>query len=187
MIPHVADIVGRRRVSIFTMSTVQPQQTNPWGFESLLTRFYDFIDSMTPSKRKVYGFGWLAIAAVLMAIASLPLGDGLRWVSAIVGSPSGVILFLLAVAVIHSTSLNEMSLFKIKQNIPPRKRVPLVAVGLIVVAATLIASSSVIPIGVGGSIVVAIALGSYNIIRRSPEELRWAAQGLPDPREIEES
>jgi uncharacterized membrane protein len=135
----------------------------------------------------MYGIGWFAIAAVLITVASLPLGDGLRWVSAIVGSPAGVIIFLLFIGIIHSTRLNDMMFFRIKETTPPRKRVPLVVVGLIIIAGTLIAGGGAVPIGVGGSIVVAISLGAYNIIRRSPEELAWAARGLPDPREIEES
>lgn len=169
------------------MAIQKKQQTNPWGFESLLNRFNDFVDSLNSSKRQIYGIGWFAIAAVLVTVASLPLGDGLRWVSAIVGSPAGVIIFLLTIGIIHSTRLNDMSFFRIKENIPPRRRVPRVVVGLIIVAGLLIAGGESIPIGIGGSIVVAISLGAYNIIRRSKEELALAAQGLPDPREIEES
>lgn len=168
------------------MTNNQVQQVNPWGFQALTDRLYAFVDSLNSSKRKTYGFTWLAIAIVLAVVASLPLPGSLRWVSAIVGWPSGVILFALTLAVIHGTSLKDTSLFHYKDRVPPRRRVPVVIIGLILVAVLLIATSSFIPTGVGGTIIIYAALSAYNIIRRTREELALAAQGLPDPREIPE-
>jgi cobalamin synthase len=168
------------------MTTPITPQPNPWGYDMLIHRLYAFVDSLNTSRRKTYGISWLVIAVLLATAASLPLPDGLRWVSVLVGWPAGVIAFALALALVHGTDLKNNSIFEYKERVPPKKRVSAVIIGLVVVAAILISTSSFLPSGVGGVIIIFSALLAYNVIRRTPEEMALAAQGLPDPREIPE-
>lgn len=166
------------------MSDVQPQ--SQWGFDALMERFYLFVNELSSTQKKTYLIGWSLVSIVLIVGASLPLGADLRWVSAIVGSPAGVIVFLILAGVVETTNLKDSNIFKFKQNNPPKRRVSIVAFCLAVLGVGLIAVSSFLPLGVGGTIVVVAALTSYNIIRRTPEEIALAQQGIPDPREIED-
>lgn len=163
---------------------LNPAQPNPLGFDALSRRLYAFVDSLDTGKRKLYGFSWLAIAVVLAIAASMDIGSDLRLVTVAVGFPSGVILFILAVAVVHGTSLKDKSFFQWKQRTLPKKRVSAAAVGMVAVATLLVGGSGFIPTGLGGTLIVFSALSAYNIIRRTQEELTLAALGLPDPREI---
>lgn len=168
------------------MSNNQPRQTNSFGFEALLNRLYTFVDNLEPSKRKSYGIGWLVIAILLAGVASVPLGDNLRWVAAVVGWPAGVILFALALSLVRTTSIKNWGIFSYKERVPPKKRVSAVIIGLVIVAILLISVSRYAPLGVGGTVMIFAALLAYQIIRRTPEELALAAQGIPDPREFDE-
>lgn len=166
------------------MTNIQP--TNQYGFDALMDRFYSFVNNLSAGQRKGYLIGWSLVSLVLIVGASLPLGADLRWISAVVGSPAGVIVFLILAGVVETTNLKNSALFQFKENNPPRRRVSVVLFGLALVAVALIASSPILPLGVGGTIVIVVALTSYNIIRRTPDEILLAQQGLPDPREIEE-
>lgn len=164
----------------------ETQQQNQWGFESLIDRFYAFIEGLTDGQRRNYLIGWSFVSVALIVGASLPLGADLRWVSALVGSPAGVIVFLILAAIVNSTNLRNFKLFSFRQDNPPKRRVSIVAFVLVIVAVTLIASSSFLPVGIGGTLVIVAALTSYNVIRRTQEEILLAQQGLPDPREMDE-
>lgn len=168
------------------MTNNTPQQPNVFGFEALVNRLYAFVDALAPSKRKTYGLGWLGIAVLFAVAASVPLGDNLRWVSASVGWPAGIIVFALVLSVFRVTRLKDLSILNYKTTTPPRKRVPVVMIGLVLIAIVLISTSSFLPLGVGGTIIIFSALLAYQVIRRTPEELALAAQGLPDPRELPE-
>ena len=169
-----------------TDSNQKEQTVNVWSVESLTQRLYDFVDSLSDAKRKSYGIAWLVIAVVLMVVASIPLDASLRWVSVLVGWPAGVILFCLGLSLVHTSSLKDTELFRYKERVPPKKRVPAVILGLIVVAVILITTSAFIPLGVGGTLMIFAALTAYNVIRRTKEEILLASQGLPDPRELPE-
>lgn len=158
---------------------------NPLDVEPVMTRFYDFVDGIAPEKRKLYLFGWLGIAVALIVAASIPLGQSLRWVSATVGFPAGVILFMAALALIHTTRLKNASIFRLKEFVPPSRRVVLVIIGGVILIALLFMSSTWMPFGVGGALVIVGALTAFNTIRRSPTELELARQGIPDPRELD--
>lgn len=161
------------------------ENPSTWGFEALTTRLHNFVDSLDSSKRTLYWFIWLFIAAVLIVAASLPLPDALGWIRPIVGTPAGIIVFALGLSLIYGTTLGELNIFSYKDNVIPRRRVTPVLIGLTIVAAILIAVGSWLPPGIGGSIMVASALAAYNIIRRTPYEIELATKGIPDPREYE--
>lgn len=158
---------------------------NPLDVDPLMTRFYNFVDGVAPSKRRAYLLGWVALAVVLCVAASIPLDSSLRWVSATIGFPAGIILFAAALAVIHTTRVGDASVFRLKETVPPSRRVVYVIIGAVILAALLFMASPWMPFGVGGAIVIIAALTAFNTLRRSPEELELARQGIPDPRELE--
>jgi hypothetical protein len=166
------------------MVQVSQKQSNPSGMESIINRFYNMIDSLSDQKRIGYSIGWALIAIVLVVAASLPLGDSFRWISAIAGAPAGIIIFGLILTLIHTTSLKDLSLFKIRETKTPRQRIPIALSVLGAIVVILILIASYIPIGVGGVTIIIACLSAFNIIRRTPQELSWASQGIPDPREL---
>lgn len=157
---------------------------NPLDVDPILDRFYGFVDSLDSKKRKLYLFGWLGIAVALCVAASIPLPQGFRWVSATIGFPAGVILFLAGLALVYTTRLGDSPVFRLKESFPPTQRVVMVVIGTIVFAALLFMANPWMPFGVGGALVVAAVLAAFMTLRRSPEELELARQGIPDPREV---
>lgn len=160
-------------------------EPNPLGFEVLTNRLYLYVEGLTSKQRKTQGIIWLAIAAVFMVASSLPLPPAINWIVPIIGVPGGVILFVLGLAVVHVTSLKNWRIFSLKDWAVPRKRATYVGIGAIISIAALIVLSRFIPTGIGGSLIVLIALTGFNALRRTPYEADLAARGIPDPRETE--
>lgn len=157
-----------------------------YGMEDLVSRLYTMVDAWDGRKRVVQGIVWFLIACVLMVAATLPLPDFLNFVRPIVGIPAGVILFSLIISIIHVTSLRDKKLFLLRENYPQSRRVPVALVGLAILVFLTVASSSWLPSGCAGAILIAGVLGVVNIIRRTPYESQLALQGLIDPREYVE-
>jgi hypothetical protein len=154
------------------------------GAESMINRFYSFVDELDQKKRVTYGISWCLVAVVLIVAASIPLPEGLKWVAGVAGAPAGVIIFLLILAFIRTTGLRNLPAAKIREEKTPRRRLT-VALSIVgVVALLLILTSAYIPFGVGGVAIVVAALSAFNIARRTPQEIAWARQGIPDPREL---
>lgn len=170
------------------MADNQNNNTEPevWGFEALVNRIKNFVQTSEAGTLRTYFIVGLIISVVLMVAASLPYGEGFTWVSPLTGVPAGIILFALTLGLIYGTSLGDSRIFQWKENTPPKKRVAPVIVGIAIVFAILIAANSWLPLGVGGAVMVVTALSAYNLIRRTPYEIKLALQGLPDPREYEE-
>lgn len=164
----------------------QPQQFL-FGLETLTQRLYDYVDTLSSSKRKTRGAVWLGIALVFIIVASLPLPDFLFWLSPIIGLPAGIILFAFILSLLRVTRAKDWKLVKIKEWAVPRKRVTYVIIGVILFATFLIFSSTWLPQGVGGALTIVVALSSYNIVRRTPYELELAAKGIPDPRDFQDT
>ena len=166
--------------------TPKTPSQQPNAIQSILDGFLGRVDSWGKSQRTTYAVATSVAILVLAVAASLPLweGLGLRWVSTVIAAPAGVLLFFLGLAVVHSTGLKEWALFRTKEMFPPRIRVIYVIMGLLAIGSILLFSAAWMPVGAGGTIVIATALTAYNTIRRSPEELRYAQLGLPDPREV---
>lgn len=158
---------------------------NPFGFDSLLERFYNHVDSIPKKHRKAQFFIWFAVALVLVAAASFPIPEELRFIAAIVGTPAGILLFLLGLAVVRTTPLKTWSLFRVREIAVPQRRVIYVVSGLVVLAVSLFFLSTTLPffpLGLGGAIAIIAALTAVNTLRRTPEELYYAQMGLRDPR-----
>lgn len=168
------------------MTNTQKATAQPNAIEASLDRFRARIDGWSKNQRTTYGVAALVLVLILAAAASIPLWQdlGLRWIATAIAAPAGVILFFLGLAFVHATRLKNWNMFRIKEIFPPRIRLIYVTMGLLAVGTLLLLSATWLPLGAGGVIVIATALTAYNAIRRSPDELRYAQMGLPDPREV---
>lgn len=167
-----------------TPNTLTP---NPWGFEVLINRLYDFVDGLEGRKRVITTITWVVIAAVLITAASFPLPEYLSFISPIVGFPAGIILFALILSAIHTTRLKEWKIFQLRETTPQKRRLPVaILLGVSMFVIIIFAGNQIpggLPTGVGGAIMIATVLSIYNTIRRTPYEMELSLKGEPDPRE----
>lgn len=159
-----------------------PEATTLNTLDPVIARFNKFVEQMEPSKRKTYAIAVLAAAviiSVILVFVQLP-----RFVHVILGAPMGFSLFLLGLAFVHLRSEAHPEKVRWKERYSSRQRIKisLVVVGIAVVA--LIVSSGVIPTFTGGMVAEALALGIYNFIRRTPEEIEIWESGEMDPRDL---
>jgi len=155
------------------------------GFEQTYSSFLSYVGKMTHGSRVGAVVISLTVAAILIVLASLPFLNLSYWIYVLIGFPAGIIVFANLVALFHFTRIKDSSLFTYKDRVPPRRRMQTVAITAVGVVVVLILFGGTIPRGLGGTIVITLALLAYNLIRRTPEEVRLAQLGLPDPREIE--
>lgn len=161
---------------------VAPEATPLNALDPAIARFGKSIEQLEPAKRKVYAIAILSAAVVISVVlvfVQLP-----RFVHVILGAPMGFLLFLLGLAFLHIRNEAHPEKVRWKERYSPRQRikVSLVVVGIMVVV--LITSSNVIPAFTGGMVSEALALGIYNFIRRTPEEIEMAEAGEIDPRDL---
>lgn len=167
---------------------------NLGGFEQIYSSFLSFLEDLGPSKRKVWALVSLIVAVTLTTLASfVPVilsGVGQKelsmWVSVLIGFPAGLIVFGNLAGVAHFTRVKDWGISQYKERYPQSRRMRDSALISVLIIATLIVAGGKIPQGLGGIIVITLALFAYNTIRRTPDELKRAQLGLPDPREIKE-
>jgi hypothetical protein len=159
-----------------------PKATTLNTLDPVLTRFGKFVEQMEPAKRKTYAIAILAAATVISVIlvfVQLP-----RFVHVILGAPMGFLLFLLGLAFVHVRNEAHPEKVRWKERYSPRQRIRISMVVIAITVVVLIASSNVIPAFTGGMVSEALALGIYNFIRRTPEEIEIAESGEIDPRDL---
>jgi amino acid transporter len=165
-------------------------QTPPIGpFAATYDRFITAMRNAGHAKRVQYASVSLVVAAVLLVFSSLSFLGLPTFVYVITAVPAAVLLFLNISALAYFTRTADSRMMSYKDNVPPRRRIRDVLIGVVVfiVALLVIGAAVNIPQGLGGSLVILVALLAYNIMRRTPEELRLAAAGVPDPREIRDA
>lgn len=159
---------------------------NPAGFDALYQAFLRFVEDMPSAKRKTWSVVSLIIATLLTVAASLPFPAIPSWVFVLIGFPAGLIVFANCVAFGHFTKIRDSRLFAYKENNPPSRRLKTTGIVAVVIITILIVIGGSLPYGLGGVVVITLALFGYNTIRRTPEEIELAKQGIPDPREYNE-
>jgi uncharacterized membrane protein (DUF485 family) len=174
----------------------EPKEVDPTvgGFDQLYSAFLHFYKNMEPGKKRTWVISSLIVALILILISSfapLLLGsfisaDIITWIAVLVGFPAGIIVFANCVIFIHFSRAKEWKLAQYKDTYPVSRRIRDAALTGVAVIAALIALGGAMPYGLGGTIVITLALFGYNLIRRTPEELRLAQLGLPDPRDFKE-
>lgn len=160
----------------------------PGMFSTLYDRYLLWLDELGSGKRLRWALGSLALAAVLIALASLSFLNLWEWIYVVIGAPAGLILFLNLVGLAYFTRLSETGLVAYKETYPPARRVRDTAIGVIAFLVLLLVAGTyiIVPKGVGGALIILVALTAFNIVRRTPDEIRYSVAGLPDPREIRE-
>lgn len=160
------------------------------GFGYFYDRFVNWVIAMPSNKRKSNLILGSIIVVVLTVLASLPLVDApwYLWVQTIVGLPAGVIFFGILVGVSKTTRIGEWEIFQFKTNNSAAQRIKklLVAIAVIIMIFILVSPYLSNYYGLGGTIITATFLTIYNLLRRTPEEIALAKQGIPDPRDMKE-
>lgn len=159
-----------------------PEATTSNTLDPVIARFGKFVDQMEPAKRKTYAIAILVAAVVISVVlvfVQLP-----RFVHVILGAPMGFLLFLLGLAFFHIRNEAHPEKIRWKERYSPRQRIKISAIVIGVMVVILIVSSNVIPAFTGGMVSEALALGIYNFIRRTPQEIEIAEAGEIDPRDL---
>lgn len=156
------------------------------GFGTYYDRYVTWVTSLSSGKKVSFLFIGLLLIAVLSAVASVPFftDEWYLWVQAVIGFPAGVILFAVLVGIAYNTSYKNTEFFELKERFSHNQRLRMVAISAVIIIIIFIFFGRYLPYGVGGTLVVAILLTIYNLMRRTPQEVALARQGIPDPRDV---
>lgn len=158
------------------------------GFGYFYDRFVSWVKDLSPAKRKSNLILGIVITVVLAGVSSIPLvkTDWYQWVQALVGLPAGFIFFGILVGIMTTTKVGNWEIFGFKARNSAAQRVKKLLVAIVILIIFFMLVGAYIPYGVGGTLMVAIALTIYNLLRRTPEEIALAKQGIIDPRDVKE-
>lgn len=156
--------------------------------DELFTSIQEKLLGLTPQKAKTLAYTGGVISVVLITISSLMfyfnwLGS---WIPALIGSPAGVILYLIGLGLVYRAKIGEWEIFRMRENYSFKQRLRRVLITLAVYAAVMITIGRFIPYGLGGAILIVTVMTAIATCRRTPEETLLLNQGLPDPRDLEE-
>lgn len=146
------------------------------------------LDKVPVGEGKKAVIKWSVIGVLLIVASSVlfhfaQLGT---WIPAIVGAPAGLIFYLIGLGLVTRTTLSEWEIFHMRENYSFKQRMKRLGVGALVYALTFIPLGKYIPYGLGGTLVIVLALVALTVARKTPQELIWAKQGVPDPRDLED-
>jgi hypothetical protein len=166
----------------------QKKQAETVPLNDVIEPFRQRVIGMSSQKVKTYTIIGLVVSAVLITGASLLYAMNIlgSWVPATIGSPAGVILFLLALGFVYRNEEKEWSLFQMRERLSFRQRIRRIFIWLAIYAVIFIPFGRYIPYGLGGAILISLVMACIVFCRRTPTELALAQQGLPDPRDISE-
>lgn len=170
------------------MAKAKNEDTQFEGFGYFYDRFVNWVIAMPSKKRKsnlILGSIIVIVLTVLASIKFVP-ASWYIWVQTIIGLPAGIIFFGILVGLSKTTRVGEWSIFQFKANNSAAQRIKklLIVIAIIVIFFILIGPILANYYGVGGTLMTAIFLTVYNVLRRTPEEIALAKQGIPDPRDI---
>lgn len=164
----------------------QPQpEVDYYGI--MISRFHKYLDANTPQKNRNLAIFWGILTVVLMVASSFPLPESLRWASAVVGTPAGIILFFLLAGIIRETSLSDLPAFTLREKLSHKRRMNLmfaIAGGFLILMLFFVVY---VPYGVGGAIVIVGVLFAYYFLRKTDDEKELDRLGLLDPRDYPEA
>lgn len=151
-----------------------------YGFEYWYQRYRNWV--LAHKNQKVpYVAGALVVAAALIAASSLLSLP--QQVATLVAFPAGVLFFLVPLGILFLAEESDPHKERFKDRVPPSRRRRFSFIGAVFLVVLLLSAGNVLPYALGGSIMVAAALGLYNVARRTPQEIALALAGIPDPRE----
>lgn len=163
------------------------------GFASMYDRYVNYVHSLSSSQRKSKLI--LAVVSIIVlaggssALSFIPLftSEWGIWVQTIIAFPAGILAFAIFIGIQKTTKMNSWKISDFKENYSHRQRIKRVSISLVVIVALLIAArdfTQFIPYGLGGALMTALILTCYNLLRRTPQEIVFASQGIIDPRDI---
>lgn len=168
------------------LKTKEEEEFNP--LDELFSALSRRLDKVPVGKGKQTAIVWGVVAVLLIAASSVMfhfnwLGT---WVPALIGAPAGLILYLIGSGLIRRTKIGEWEIFHMRKNYSFRQRMRRIVGWFVVYALVFIPLGRFIPYGVGGAILIVLFMSALETGRRTPQELAWAKEGIPDPRDLEE-
>lgn len=147
------------------------------------------IDKVPVGKGKSTAITWAIIAVVLITLASVLFHFKWvgTWLPALIGTPAGVILYMIGWGVVRRTSVGEWEVFQMRENYSFKNRLKKVAFWFALYALIFVPLGQYVPYGLGGALLIILVLSAVAVARRTPQEMLWAKQGVPDPRDLEDA
>jgi len=151
------------------------------------------IDKVPVGEGKRTAIKWGIIASLLIAISSvlfylnsinmLPVGT---WIPAIIGAPAGVLLYMIGFGIMKRTSVGEWGVFQMREELSYKNRLKRIGIWFAGYALIFVPFGKYIPYGIGGAFLIVLVMTALATARRTSQEILWAKQGVPDPRDLEE-
>jgi hypothetical protein len=155
--------------------------------EELYVSFKNRVTNMDHGKATTLAVVGLVLSGLLITASSVLYHYGIlgSWLPALIGTPAGIILFLLGLGLVYRNSnINNWPVFQMRENLSFRQRTKGVIIWVVVYLVLFIPLGSYVPYGLGGSLIICLALTAVTTMRRTEEEFNLAQQGIPDPRDI---
>lgn len=156
----------------------------PLNAEELFVRYSNYVNGLDSARWRNLVIIGLVVSAVLITAASIQLDFISRWVNTAVGTPGGIILFLISLGLVYRTSLKELGLFRLRETRSFLSRIKIIALWFVLFLLVFIPLGAVVPYGVGGAVLIMLVLAALTTARRTPIELEYVKQGIPDPRDL---
>lgn len=168
------------------MAKKQKEPEQPILLDELVVSYRERVLQMESGKAKTFAYGGIALSVVLISISSALyyfhiLGS---WVPALIGSPAGILLFLIGLGSLYRTKIGSWGIWRFREKYSYSQRVRRILIWFAIYALIFIPFGPFIPYGVGGAVLICLTLTAVVTARRSPEEYQLAVQGLPDPRDV---
>jgi len=171
-------------INIMDKDKKQDKNSNYSVMESLEAYASKKFIQLDNEKRKVVIIAAIALSVILMIASSIGYALQLPTeINVILGAPSGIAIYLL-LFIQFETLRGKLTAFKEKHAFRARWNKLIKYWAFLV---PLIIFTNIIPLkSIGGAIIVAAFLASLSIFRKTEKENYYAANGLIDPREMEE-
>jgi hypothetical protein len=155
--------------------------------EELYVSFRNRVTNMDHGKATTLAVVGLVLSGLLITASSVLYHYGIlgSWLPALIGTPAGIILFLLGLGLVYrNPNISNWPVFQMRENLSFRQRTKRVIIWVVVYLVLFIPLGSFVPYGLGGSLIICLALTAVTTMRRTEEEFNLAQQGIPDPRDI---
>lgn len=158
------------------------KEPQPFSIERMMASFKEKCLSIPSKKAKTIIIGGTLLSIGIIAAVTL-LDFIPQWLFPFLTWPIGIFLFCVGSYCVYKYEEKHPDTLTLKERWSFRRRIKIFSVLGVVYIALLLFVSPYIPNSLGGVITIAVILGAYNAIRRSPDELRLAELGIIDPRD----
>lgn len=152
------------------------------------------LDKVPVGRGKSSAIRWGSVAVLLIAVSSVLFYLGANgtlpwvgsWIPAIIGSPAGLILYVIGLGVVKRTDAGQWDVFQMREDYSFKQRLKRITLWFAIYAIIFIPFGKYIPYGLGGAMLITLVMIALTAGRRTAEEMLLAKQGLPDPRDLED-